>query len=328
LEKTKKWRWGVNRWLVLLFIVLNILAVQFIIAPVQPTIQVAPEKLSPAPLFTLPAIGDFYLTDTLIAMLMGDLLIIAMALAVRYATRTGELVPGGVTGAVEMLIEAIYNLTETTAGRWAKKIFPWFATILILVAVANLLKLLPGVESIGFIEGAEKGGEPIKALGGNWYTLIKGVAQSGEGYHLIAWVRGASTDLNFTLALALISVFMTQIIGFQTQKFSYVLRFFNITNLFKKPFFGAIDFLVGLLETISEFAKILSFSFRLFGNMFAGLVLMALVGALIPVFIPSFIILFEFFVGLIQAFIFGMLTLVFMTQATRGHSSEEHIEEV
>ena len=84
-----------------------------------------------------------------------------------------------------------------------------------------------------------------------------------------------------------------------------------------------MDFLVGLLETISEFSKILSFTFRLFGNMFAGMVLMALVGVMIPVFMPSMIMMFELFIGIIQAFVFGMLTMVFMAEATQDHNYEE-----
>jgi F-type H+-transporting ATPase subunit a len=87
--------------------------------------------------------------------------------------------------------------------------------------------------------------------------------------------------------------------------------------------FGIIDFAVGFLELISEFAKIISFSFRLFGNMFAGLVLLILIGSLLPVFAQSAILLFEFFIGLIQALVFGMLTMVFMVQATQGHGEEE-----
>ncbi len=94
------------------------------------------------------------------------------------------------------------------------------------------------------------------------------------------FLRGPSTDLNFTVALALISVIMTQIIGVQAQGGRYFSKFFNTLTLFKKPFFGAMDFIVGLLETISEFAKILSFSFRLFGVMFSGVVLVAIAGTL------------------------------------------------
>jgi len=78
-----------------------------------------------------------------------------------------------------------------------------------------------------------------------------------------------------------------------------------------------------LLELISEFAKILSFTFRLFGNMFSGMVLVAVVGVMIPVFLPSGLYLFELFIGVIQALVFGMLTMVFMAQATQGHGAEE-----
>ena len=148
----------------------------------------------------------------------------------------------------------------------------------------------------------------------------------GGGYIVIPWLRAISTDLNFTLALALISVVMTQVIGFRAQKFGYLSKFFNFRTIFKRPFFGFMDFLVGLLETISELAKVLSVSFRVFGNMFAGMVLVALVGSMIPIFVPSMILMFEFFIGLIQAFVFGMLTMVFMAQATRGHADESQAE--
>lgn len=322
MENKRKWRWGKYRWFVLAFIILSVIAVN-LYAPIELHIQVAAERLMQEPLFSLPVIGDFYLTNTFTAMLLGDLVLLAIALAVRQATRSGELVPKGISGAMEGLLEALYNLTETSAGKWAKKIFPWFATILLVVFVANILKLLPGFETIGFLHPSEKG-HPIQALGGNWYTLLPGEAEHGEGYIVTSWFRGLSTDLNFTAALALISVVMTQVIGFQAQRFRYFSKFLNFTTMFKKPFFGFMDFLVSILELISEFAKILSFAFRLFGNMFAGMVLVALVARFLPVFLPSMIFMFEFFIGLIQAFVFGMLTMVFMTMATRGHGEEEH----
>jgi F-type H+-transporting ATPase subunit a len=325
LEKTSKWRWGVNRWFVLLFIILNIVAAKLFV-PVQPHIQVAAELLSQTPLFTLPVIGAFYLSNTLTAMLLGDVIILLIAWAIRNTTSGGSLVPTGIAGAMEALVEVLYNLTESSAGKWTKKIFPWFATIMLIVLVANLVKLVPGFETIGFLEPVKTQGYPIQSIGGNWATQLPAAKGFQGGYQLVPFFRGVSTDLNFTLALALISVFMTQVIGFQTQKLSYLLKFANITNIFKKPFFGFMDLLVGLLELISEFAKILSFSFRLFGNMFAGMVLVALVGALVPIFVPSMIFMFEFFIGLIQAFVFGMLTMVFMSQATHGHGDEEHAD--
>ena len=105
--------------------------------------------------------------------------------------------------------------------------------------------------------------------------------------------------------------------------------------MFKVPFFGAMDFLVGLLEIISELSKIISFAFRLFGNMFAGIVLIAVIPTMLSAalsrwtgnILPSMLMMFELFVGVIQAFVFGMLTMVFMAQATQGHAHEEAHEE-
>jgi F-type H+-transporting ATPase subunit a len=193
------------------------------------------------------------------------------------------------------------------------------------VLFANLLKLLPGFETIGVLHHAETQGHDIQELGGGWSLLLP---ESGE-YILAGFFRGLSVDLNFTIALALISVVMIQVIGYRAQRMGYFSKFFNVRTLFKVPFFGAMDFLVGLLELISELAKILSFSFRLFGNMFAGVVLVAIVAGLLGriSILPSMVMMFELFVGLIQAFVFGMLTMVFMAQATQGHGhEEEHAE--
>lgn len=320
MEKTRKWRWGKHRWILLVLIILSVVGVN-LIAPVQPHIQVAAENLSAKPLFTLPVIGDFYLTNTITAMLLMDVIIILIALGVRNAAKKNALAPKGIGGIFEMLIEMLYNLTESTAGKHAVKIFPWFATIMIVVLFANLMKLFPGFETVGLLHHSEHGYETI-ALGGNWFSVINKEAHE-NGYVVTPFLRGVSTDLNFTLAIALISVVMTQVIGIKAQGFKYFGKFVNVSTMFKKPFFGFMDFLVGILETISEFAKILSFTFRLFGNMFAGMVLMALIGVMVPVFMPSMIMMFELFIGIIQAFVFGMLTMVFMAQATQGHGAEE-----
>jgi F-type H+-transporting ATPase subunit a len=320
LEKTNKWRYGTNRWFILGFFLLAIIAARFF-PPVQPHIFVAPEKLTATPLFTLPVIGDFYLTNTLTTMIVADIIIILLALAVRNSVRKGGLIPSGIGGAFEALIEVIYNMAESTAGRNAKKIFPWFATIVIVVLISNWMGLIPGMEAIGSIHHAEEKGNAIMALGVPWAQTL--TSAKGE-YEVVAAFRGMSTDLNFTAALALIAVIAVQVVGFQAHGWRYLLKFFNVTNLFKKPFFGAMDFVVGLLELISEFSKILSFTFRLFGNMFAGMVLLFLITSMVPAFAPSLIMTFEFFIGGIQAFVFGMLTLVFMAQATQGHSEEHH----
>jgi F-type H+-transporting ATPase subunit a len=322
-KKRKPWR----RWVLLALMVVGfILAGQFI--PVRPEITAAPEKLMEQPLLTLPVIGPFYLFNTLPTLLITILLIGILAYITNRSLRKSQetdLVPRGIGNVMEAFFELIYNLTEGSAGaKWAPKIFPWFATIMFYVLFANLMKLLPGFESIGLLIPAHGAGYATAPLFGKILALVPGEVESG-GYTLIPFVRGVSLDLNFTFALALISVVMTQVIGFQAQGFGYLSKFFNFTTMFKKPFFGAMDFLVGLLELISELGKILSFSFRLFFNMLAGIILVAVVAALMGkiTIVGSMLYLFELFVAVIQAFVFGMLTMVFMSMATQGHGHEE-----
>jgi F-type H+-transporting ATPase subunit a len=321
VEKSRRWRWGVNRWFVLVFIILGFLAARAY-PPVLPHIQLPAEAYSHSPLFVLPFIGEFYWTNTLTAMLIADAIILLIALLVRSAVKSGSLIPEGFSGAIEALLEVIYNLTESTAGKWTKAIFPYFATITLFVLVVNWVELIPGVDSIGFLEHSDHG-YATKELSTRLVTILPEEVDHG-GYALIPYVRVLSTDLNFTVALALISVFMTQVFGARAIGVNYFSKFFNVKGLFTRPIFGVIDFAVGFLELISEVSKILSFSFRLFGNIFAGSVLLFVIGTLVPVFVQSGFLMLEFFVGLIQAVVFGMLTMVFMAQATQGHG--EHAE--
>ena len=320
MENRRTWRWGVNRWFILLFIILSVLAARAY-PPVRPHVQLPAERLAQTPLFSLPVIGDFYWTNTLTAMVIADVILLLIALVVRRAASGGSLMTTGFASAVEALLEVLYNLTESTAGRYARKIFPYFATITIFVLIVNWMELIPGVDSIGLIEHAETEGHAIRQLAPGIVTLAR---DEGE-FALLPYVRVLSTDLNFTVALAIISVVMTQVIGIGALGRSYFVKFFNAGGIFSKPVFGVIDFLVGLLEIVSEISKVLSFSFRLFGNIFAGSVLLFVIGYLVPVFAQSGVLLLEFFVGLIQALVFGMLTMVFMSQATQGHG--EHGEE-
>jgi F-type H+-transporting ATPase subunit a len=289
------------------------------------------ENISHHPIFTIPGIGEIYFTNTMLAVLIADAVLILIAFGVYRAVNSGEMVPKGLSGAVEALLEALYNLTEGTAGKWTRAIFPWFATITLLVLVVNWMELLPGVDSVGILHEAEHG-YAVQDLG--WAaTLVQspedehGEEVHGEQYGLIPYVRVTSTDLNFTVALALIAVFMVQVIGFRAQGFGYLTKFFNTKTFFSVPIFGIIDFVVGLLELVSEFSKILSFAFRLFGNIFAGSVLLFVMGALLGAggfgFFQVGFLMLEFFVGLIQAIVFGMLTMTFMAQATQGHGEHE-----
>lgn len=315
----KKWRYGTNRWFVLLFIILGVVAARAF-SPVLPHIQLPAEQYSHTPLFTLPLIGEFYWTNTLTAMVLVDLILLAIAFTVRSSIKSGKQVLDGFAGAVETLLELLYNLTESTAGKYTRKIFPYFATITFMVLIANWMELIPGVDSIGILK-ASAHGHPVEEVLGFAYTIVKGGVESHSegGYTLVPYIRVLSTDLNFTLALALISVGMTQVIGMQARGVKYLGKFVNTKTIFSKPVFGVIDFGVGLLETISEFSKVLSFSFRLFGNIFAGSVLLFVIGSLVPVFAQSFFLMLEFFIGLIQALVFGLLTMVFMAQAVHGH---------
>ena len=233
---------------------------------------------------------------------------------------------------VEALIEAFYGLTESTAGKWTKTIFPYFAAITMLVLVGNWMELIPGVDSIGiFNEHHVHHPEnctftPLFHLGEMEVVAVGPANTDGVGKcasAVIPFVRAVATDLNFTVGLALVSVFMIQVIGVKALGLSYFEKFFYVKTLFTKPFFGAIDFAVGLFEIVSELSKIISFSFRLFGNIFAGAVLLFVIGTLIPVFAQSLVLILEFGVGLIQAIVFGMLTMVFMAQATHSHHGDE-----
>src|SRR5262249_7027906 len=162
-------------------------------------------------------------------------------------------------------------------------------TIFFFVITANWMGLVPGFGSIGYWENVP--GE--------------------EQQEFVPLLRAATTDLNTTLAIALTSVIATQVFGLRTLGGGYVSKFIN--------FRGPIDFYVGILELIAEFAKIISFTFRLFGNIFAGEVLLAVIVFLVPWIAALPFYGLELFVGFIQAFVFAVLTLVFMTLATTAH---------
>jgi len=295
------------------------------ISPVRPFVQLPAEHWSEQPLFTLPVIGEFYITNTLVALLIVDVLVIILAFSFYRAVKKGNLVLKGIPGAVEALLEALYNMTVGTAGRWAKTIFPWFATITLLVLMANWMELIPGVDSIGVIEKAEGAGYSVTTLAPGLSTIAKPEMTTG-GSNLVPFVRVVSTDLNFTVALAIVAVIAVQVVGIRAQGMGYFTKFWNVKTFFKKPIFGVIDWGVGLLELVSEFSKILSFAFRLFGNIFAGSVLLFVMGSLLGMIaiMPSIFYMLEFFVGAIQAIVFGLLTMTFMAQATIGHG--EHKE--
>jgi len=199
-------------------------------------------------------------------------------------SRRITLIPSKLQIIVEMLVGGIYNFFETVTKEKTKTFFPLLGTLFIFIIFLNWFGLVPGVGTIG-------------------------INEIEEGHKVfIPLFRAGSADINTTLALAIISVVTIQYFGLKTLGMEYVGRFFN----FKNP----IYFFVGILELVLEFAKILSFSFRLFGNIFAGEVLLTVIAFLMPLIAPIPFMGLELFVGFIQALVFSMLTAVFLSLAT------------
>jgi F-type H+-transporting ATPase subunit a len=138
------------------------------------------------------------------------------------------------------------------------------------------------------------------------------------GTKLVPWLRPPSTDLNFTLALGLISFVFFEFWAFRTLGLGYLKKFFNLD--------GIMSF-VGIIELVSELMKPIALALRLFGNVFAGEVLIAVLTFLVPLVIPMPIYAFELFVGFIQALVFALLTMAFLSIATTSHEGEHHGEE-
>jgi F0F1-type ATP synthase membrane subunit a len=167
------------------------------------------------------------------------------------------------------------------------------------------------------------------AYPGATLTLTEGQIEDGVIpyiFHITPFVRGAATDLSLTFALAIMSIVLVQVYGVWAQGPAYFEKFVNITalgNLGKKPL-GAIDFVVGLIEIISEIGKIISLAFRLFGNLFAGGVALMAISFLAAFLVPGVILSLEIIIGAVQALVFAVLTLVFAAQAMESHHGDDH----
>lgn len=225
---------------------------------------------------TIYQINGFPITNSLALGGIVSVVLVITAWVIRYQV---ALVPAGFYNATEAVMEGLFNLVESVIGdlEHAKQYFPLIASLFVFIIVNNWAGLVPGVGSI---------------------TVN----------HLPA-LRSANADLNTTLALAIVSVIVTQYYGVKASGFlQNATRFLNFTS--------PIMFFVGLLEGVAEFAKVVSFSFRLFGNIFAGEVLLIVMGLIAPYLAPLPFIALELFVGFVQALVFAMLTLVFIKVAT------------
>lgn len=234
-------------------------------------------------------IAQIPITNTLLHMLIVDGLILGGAF---YLKNKLSLVPGMFQNIFELLVSNFYSLTETIAEKRTAKIFPYFMTFFLVILVANWTSLIPGVGTIGFIEEAH------------------GETKS----HIIPLIRGATSDINVTLGLALVSVVATHIMSVQTLGIKeYLSRYFSLNPL---------NLFIGVLEIISEITKVISLSFRLFGNIFAGEVVLLTVSTIFAFIIPIPFLMLEIIVGLVQALVFSMLTMVFMALLTTSHNAE------
>ncbi len=190
---------------------------------------------------------------------------------------------------INFIVKMLYEFFKTVLGQ--EKIgsyYPLLAAFFLFIIMQNWFGLLPGVGSL----------------------MLK--LKEHDSYHYAPIFRGPTADLNTTLVLGLLSVLLTnyysiKILGFK----KFINRFYSLKN--------PISFFVGTLEIISEFSKIISFSFRLFGNIFAGEVLLTVIAFLIPILASFPFLLLEIFVGFIQALVFSALTAVFISSAVTEH---------
>ena len=274
-------------------------------------------------------IGSFVVSNALLTTWIVTIILIVVAFITtrRYpkdltAAKNSELVPSGFGNFIEWVVEGLYGFAEGVAGKWVSKFFPIVMTIFLFIVVSNWIGLIPGVGTIGFLEHPH--GDKAGFVANGAFLTAQESHTAGEGFILAPFLRAPSTDLNFTVALALVAVFMAQYFGVKAQKLGYFKKFVDFSGFKQNIGMGILYVIVGVLEAISEVASIISFSFRLFGNIFAGEILLGVLAFLIPFFVTMPFYGLELFIGFIQGFVFFMLALVFFSLATMGHGEEEH----
>ena len=261
----------------------------------------------------------FPITNTLFCTWITIVIVIIM---VYFGTRKRELIPAGIQNFVEWAVEGIQNLVVGAVGKEkGAKFFPLIGTFFFFALFANILDVFPGIDTIGWVnlsqvQAAHLSPPSSFLLFGNYTSMI------------VPWFRPPTSDLNVTFSMALISVIVTQIFGFVTLGAGvHISKYFKFKDLFTHGFQGPIEFFVGLVELVTEVSRILSFAFRLFGNIFAGSAVLAVFAFLVPALADVIFIPFEIFVALVQALVFALLTLVFLQMATTSeHEAEAEVE--
>ena len=256
-------------------------------------------------------IGSFQITNSLINSWFAVLVIIALCIFLRFNIKK---VPGKIQHIFEMFLEGALSLCDqvTNDRKTTLKIFPLVASLFVFILINNWLGLLPVVGSMGFI-----------------------AKEAGQSF-FIPLFRAGTADINTTLALSIAIVIGSNIFGIIAigawktfNKYVNIKALGGIFTKFREDksvlIVAPITFFVGILELIGEIAKVASLSFRLFGNVFAGEVLLASMGAIFLYLLPTPFLFLEVFIGLIQALIFSLLATVYFTIASQDHG--EHQEE-
>ncbi len=241
---------------------------------------------------TIAHIGSFDLRNTILMAWITMTFLICIAGFVRF--RGHKLVPGRLQSLLEIVLEGLFNLIDSVMQdrKMTRKIFPIIATFFLFIIIANWLGIIPGVGSI-----------TVKAM------------HEGEIVH-VPLLRSMNSDVNVTLAFTMISVIATQVFGLMTVGFFSHFGKYCVPP-WKEPY--GVGTFVGILEFVGEFARLTSFVFRLFGNIFAGEVLLVVVSFLAPYILPIPFLGLEIFVGFIQALVFSLLTVAFIKMAVTAH---------
>lgn len=231
-------------------------------------------------------VGSFKVTNSLV--LSSIVFIFFVIIALRYSKEIVSTRKTGFFYIFNTLLRGLYELFGSIMGHNITFFFPLLSAFFMYVLLQNWFGLLPGVGSI-----------------------LIAVTEGSHTLH-VPLFRGNNADLNATLALAIISVVLMQVYGIKFLGFKeHILKYVNFTN--------PINFFLGFLEILSEVSRVLSFAFRLFGNIFAGEVLMTIVAFLVPVLASFPFLILEIFVGMVQALVFSLLTSVFMNLAIAKH---------
>jgi len=236
-------------------------------------------------------IGDFFgiaLTSTMLTVWVS---MVVLTILAYFAGRNQKMIPGKFQSLFEIIVGGGYDYVKEVLEdeKVAKRYFPVIMTIFIFILGINWIGLIPGVASIGFYDAQ---------------------------HHFIPLLYPAATDLNVTIGFAIVAFFTIELAGvLGIGIWKYGGKFINLKFLRKPNFDNILGFVIGLIELISELARLVSFSFRLFGNIFAGKTLLVVAMFFIPYFIPVPIYAYEMFVGVIQAAVFSILTLFFIKLA-------------